>query len=435
MRRPALFVVIITLFALIPSTTVFAQEDPYEWDFSETVSFAPLSLTFSYPAGWTVDTPFDNILVLAENEADLPLINDNDPTTITTGHWFQVITAPLERIGLDASGTAEQVMQMVREGLALQPAETFESPQFFNHPAALSAHVDSANPNYFILSWIDGDQFGVILGQSPSSVNSLAWVYGWTEFLKALLANNGNGGAVSAVDAGADQPQQDDNLNIDTDGAIPLRVEASVVGDLTGDNPMMVYTFNASESTRMGFYADVTDGDMSLNLAVVAQDGETVLAAATGSASNGVVADVEETGTYYLVVQGTGGSSAHYRLMIDADPALPIDPFVVTTFPAIGESAKCSEVEPGGWLDANDYLNVCYALMLLEDDTSVAIQWWSPSGEIWGEEENILNADYNGALVLTGLVYDGQTAFETGWWQVHFLINGELAHIQWVYVQ
>ncbi|MBL8162252.1 MAG: hypothetical protein JNJ61_09730, partial [Anaerolineae bacterium] len=81
------------------------------------------------------------------------------------------------------------------------------------------------------------------------------------------------------------------------------------------------------------------------------------------------------------------------------------------------------------------YLNVCYALMLLEDNTTVAIQWWSPSGEIWGEEENVLNADYNGALVLTGLIYDGQTVFEAGWWQVHFLINGELAHIQWVYVQ
>ncbi|MBL8163363.1 MAG: hypothetical protein JNJ61_15355, partial [Anaerolineae bacterium] len=401
MRRTALFALIIALFVLIPSATLLAQSDPYEWNFSETVSFAPMSLNFSYPAGWTVDTPFDNILVLAENEADLALINDNDPTTTTAGHWFQIIGAPLELIGLDASATAAQVMQMAREGLALQPAETFESPQFFNHPAALSAHTDSINPNYFILSWVDSDQFGIIIGQAPASANSLAWVYGWTEFLKALLANNGTSGAVSAVNAGADQPQQDNSLDISNEDATPLRIEAPVVGDLSSDKPMMVYTFNASESTRMGFYANVIDGDMSLNLAVVAQDGETVLAAATGSANNGVVADVEETGTYFLVVQGTNGSSAHYRLMIDADPALPINPFVVTTFPAMGESSKCSEVEPGGWLDANDYLNVCYALMLLEDNTTVAIQWWSPSGEIWGEEENVLNADYNGALVLT----------------------------------
>lgn len=432
MLRTVLFMFIAALSALLPSAVLLAQSDPYEWAFSETVFFAPMSQNFRYPAGWTTDTPFENILVLAEYESDLPLINDNDPATITKGYWFQIIVAPLELIGLDTNSTAEQVMQMARAGLALQPAETFETAQFLGHPAALSAHVDSSAPNYFILSWLDGDQFGLIVGQGPASANTLAWVYGWTEFLKALQAN----AAAVAVDTVADQQQDSDSLNVSSEEALPLRIEAPVEGALSSDKPLMVYTFTAGESTRMGFYADVIAGDMSLNLAVLADDGQTVLAASTGSANNGVVADVEEAGTYFLAVQGTGGSSARYRLMIDADPALAINPFVVTSFPAIGESNKCSEVEPGGWLEAtDDYLNVCYALMLLEDETNVTIQWWSPSGEIWGKEENILNADYNGALILTGLVSDGQAAFESGWWQVHFLINGELAHIQWVYVQ
>jgi hypothetical protein len=68
---------------------------------------------------------------------------------------------------------------------------------------------------------------------------------------------------------------------------------------------------------------------------------------------------------------------------------------------------------------------------LITDPVKFVARWWSPSGEIIVEETATMDSSYNGELLLTGIEYPGEP-FEQGWWQVHFLLNGEIAHVQWV---
>jgi hypothetical protein len=218
-------------------------------------------------------------------------------------------------------------------------------------------------------------------------------------------------------------------------GIIPLRVEAATTGQLTADAPMVIYSFDALESLRMGIVYDVLEGDMNVTVVVLDQDQSTLLAGSSGPNSEGVIVNFPAEGTYYLGVTGEGGTSATFRLMIDADPALPTNTFVLTTYPVSGTATSCADNVPVASLTATEDLNVCFALELIEDPVDFKSQWWSPSGEVALEETGTLDSSFNSQLLLTGIVYDNSTPWESGWWQVHFLINGELAHIQWVYVQ
>ena len=220
-----------------------------------------------------------------------------------------------------------------------------------------------------------------------------------------------------------------------TPTATPLRVEEAVTGKVTTQTPSVLYSFNVIESTRMGFIMDKTAGDMNLALVVFAQDGTTILAGSTGTNNNGVIVTFPTTGQYTAAVVGEGGATANYRLMIDADPPLPINTFVYSAYVVRGTSALCSEVEPAGFLTGAEDLGVCFTLALIQDPVEVTAQWWSPSGQIVAEESGTYDSSLNFQPSLTGIVYNGSQNFESGWWQVHFLINGELSHIQWVFVQ
>ncbi len=220
----------------------------------------------------------------------------------------------------------------------------------------------------------------------------------------------------------------------DLSQAIPLRVEVAVTGELTSSAPTVLYSFEAFESLRMGFYADVTDGDMSLTLVVLDEDGQTLLAESNGVHNNGVVATLPKQGQYYLAVTGQDGSSAAYRLMIDADPALPLNASILWSYAASGSSAKCEENTPAAILRPDENLNVCFTLSLIDETISLTAEWWSPSGEIVSQESADFSSGYNFVPSLTGIIYDGETSFSEGWWQVHLLINGQLAHIQWLWV-
>jgi hypothetical protein len=211
---------------------------------------------------------------------------------------------------------------------------------------------------------------------------------------------------------------------------IPLRVEAAVTGQLTSATPIVVYSFNVAESLRMGFIYDV-QGDMDVTLVVLGSDQQTLLAGSSGPNDNGVIVTFPAAGTYYVGLKAESGTSASYRLMIDADPALPVNTFFTQSYLAAGTSNLCSENTPTNYFTPNADLNVCYSIALIEQPIDVVVQWWTPSGQILAEETQPLTPENNFAMVLTGLVYNG-TAFETGWWQVHFVINGELHHIQWV---
>lgn len=214
----------------------------------------------------------------------------------------------------------------------------------------------------------------------------------------------------------------------------PLRVEEAVTGQLTTAQPAAVYSFTVLESLRMAVAFDVTAGDMKLAVTVLDQDQKTVLAGSTGPNVSGVVVTFPKEGTYFLEVKGEGGSSANYRLMVQASPALPINEFIVYSYPETGKGRTCAENTPAARFTTTEDLNVCYALDLIAGPTEVKAQWWSPSGTMVVEETIKADTNYNAEPLLTGMVYQDQ-AWEAGWWHVHFLINGELAHIQWVAVQ
>lgn len=211
-----------------------------------------------------------------------------------------------------------------------------------------------------------------------------------------------------------------------------LRVEAAVTGTLSSNAPSALFTFNAVESLRMSVVFDVV-GDMQPTLTVYDQDEQSVLAQSSGTGNNGVVVNFPSTGQYYLELVATAGSSATYRLMIDADPSLPINPFVVQSYLVRGTSSLCSETVPTASFTPNEDLNVCFVMDLLEGPTDVKIEWWSPSGTLVTEETGTFDPSYNLSPVLSGIVF-ANTPFEAGWWQAHILINGELSHIQWVSV-
>lgn len=215
------------------------------------------------------------------------------------------------------------------------------------------------------------------------------------------------------------------------DTITPLRVEVAVTGTLTSAQPLAIYSFNAVESLRMAFMFDVLSGDMQPSLVVLGQDQVTTLAGATGPNINGLVVHFPATGTYYLGITAESGTSATYRLMINAAPVLPINPFFAQTFMAAGKSSKCTENTPTGWFTLDEDLNVCFSVSQIDTPVRVKAEWWTPSGNVLVEEETTLDSTQNGVLYLTGIINNGQP-WEEGWWQVHFLIDGELAHIQWV---
>lgn len=220
------------------------------------------------------------------------------------------------------------------------------------------------------------------------------------------------------------------------DDPTPLRVEEAVTGKITADDPIVVYRFTAWESLRMAVLFDVIEGDMEPTLVVLDQDQETVLAGAAGPNANGLIVEFPAQGEYYLgiSVEESEGSFASYRVMINASPPLPINPFVLQSFMVAGESTVCTENMPVGGFTTTEDLNVCFALHVIDTPVDFQAEWWSPAGELQNSEGGTLDSSFNGQLLLTGLVYPGEP-WEPGWWQVHFLIDGELAAIQWVPVQ
>lgn len=219
---------------------------------------------------------------------------------------------------------------------------------------------------------------------------------------------------------------------------IPLRVEEAITGTLTAANPIVAYSVFAAESLRMAVLFDVTAGDMEPTLVVLDQDKATLLASAVGPNINGLIVKFPAQGEYYvgISVADSPGTSINYRLMINTDPPLPINPFVAQTFMVAGASADCLDNTPVAGFTPDQDLNVCFSLSLIDPAAPVEFQaqWWTPSGEMANEEGGTLDNTFNSQLLLTGLVFSG-TPWEEGWWQVHFLINGELATIQWVPVR
>jgi hypothetical protein len=214
----------------------------------------------------------------------------------------------------------------------------------------------------------------------------------------------------------------------------PLRVEEAVTGTLTAAQSTVVYSVQALESLRMAVVFDVIEGDMRPTVVVLDQDQSTVLAGSTGPNANGVVVKFPGQGTYYVGVTADSGASATYRLMIDADPALPINPFVSQTYMVAGAGTTCEENTPAAGFSTTEDLNVCFSVELIEDSIEFKVEWWTPSGEMRLDEGGALDSSFNGRLLLTGLIA-GTDPWETGWWQVHFLIGGELTKIQWVPVR
>ena len=212
---------------------------------------------------------------------------------------------------------------------------------------------------------------------------------------------------------------------------VPLRVEAATTGQLTTANPSVVYSFSAFESTRMSFVFDV-QGDMQVTVSVLGTDATTVLATSSGSNNNGLVVRFPGQGTYFVSLQGTGGTSAAYRLMIDADPALPINAFVLQSYPARGSSSICEENAPTTFFTSTDDLNICFTLALIADPMELTVIWYAPDGQVVSTQPTTITPDDNYVNFRTSLGYDGQNPFGEGWWQVHFLLNGELAHIHWL---
>lgn len=215
------------------------------------------------------------------------------------------------------------------------------------------------------------------------------------------------------------------------DGITPLRVQVGVTGELSDSAPTALYSFEVIESQRMAVVFDVIAGDMQPTLVVMDTDQQTVIAGATGPNANGVIVAFPKKGTYYLGLSAESGTSATYRLMIEAAPSLPVNVFVSQSFMVAGESTVCTENSPVGQFTPTEDLNVCLSLDLIGDPVELKVEWWSPSGAIIAEESGTLDSSFNGYLLLSGVVYPGEP-FETGWWQVHYLLNGELAYIQWV---
>ena len=211
----------------------------------------------------------------------------------------------------------------------------------------------------------------------------------------------------------------------------PLRVEEAVVGQLTAETPTAVYSFSAVESLRMAVVFDVIEGDMQPTLVVMDQDQQTTLGGSVGANANGVIVTFPATGTYYLGLTASGGTSATYRLMIDADPALPVNAFVLQSYLVKGTATVCEENAPVGQFTPTEDINVCFVLFNVNEATDLKIEWWSPSGTIATEESGSVDASVNGRALLSGIVYPGQP-LEAGWRQAHILLNGELAYIQWV---
>jgi hypothetical protein len=212
---------------------------------------------------------------------------------------------------------------------------------------------------------------------------------------------------------------------------VPLRVEEAVTGQLTAEVPTAVYSFSAVESLRMAVVFDVIEGDMRPTLVVLDQDQKTTLAGSVGMSANGVIVTFPATGTYYLGLTASEGTSATYRLMISADPALPVDTFVLQSYLVKGTSTVCEENTPVGQFTPTEDINVCFVLFNVTEATDLKIEWWSPSGTIATEENGSVDASVNGRALLSGIVYPNQP-LEEGWWQAHILLNGELAYIQWV---
>ncbi|MBN1565581.1 MAG: hypothetical protein JXA10_17180 [Anaerolineae bacterium] len=232
--------------------------------------------------------------------------------------------------------------------------------------------------------------------------------------------------ALLVVSLGGASVRAQDNIQ-------PLRVEVAVTGKLTSIAPMAIYSFDAVESLRMAVIFDAIETDMELTLVVLDQDQATTLAGATGPNVNGLIVEFPAQGTYYLGVQGEGGTFAQYRLLIQAAPALPINPFVAQSFLVAGESSVCTENVIVGRFTPNGDLNVCFSMELIDQPIEFKAEWWSPSGKIVVVEDATLDSGDNGVLYLTGVYYK-DTPWETGWWQVHFVLDGELAKIQWVLV-
>lgn len=218
------------------------------------------------------------------------------------------------------------------------------------------------------------------------------------------------------------------------EGITPLRVEQAVTGELTSAAPVAVYSFNVFESQRMAVVFDVLAGDMQVTAVVLGEDQSTLLAGSTGPNAEGFIVQFPQQGTYYVGLQGEGGTSATYRLMIDADPSQPINEFVLMSYLAAGTSDQCSESTPATSFTTTEDLNVCFALDLISDSATLDVEWWNPSGEVVLENQIDVSANDVGTLFLTGITYQNQP-WATGWWHVHFLINSELVYIQWVPVR
>ncbi len=101
------------------------DENELIFELSETFTVSDLQFEFPYPAGWVFDT--SNGISLAQNEADLAVLIDDDDTTTPEGYTIELAGAPLEALGLE-DPTLDNVVEFLVQAQSISVDETVEVP-------------------------------------------------------------------------------------------------------------------------------------------------------------------------------------------------------------------------------------------------------------------------------------------------------------------
>jgi hypothetical protein len=314
MSRKLLLLVVTLLVALPTSFSVFAQDD-----LGETLELDDFGFTMSYPDGWTAtdyseDSPF---VVLAEDEDDLGAAGD---ASGVNGQLVIILPFPEDSV--------EDLGQEVEDRLGYW-SETFAG----SLRARDVDQLDISGGYDTSIGITDVDGAALILAEVLGGEGFAFYIFGMAPEDAAEDLEANFTAMLDTIEIGASSggDDDDDGGDADTGDAESIEYGDTVEGEISDDEPVILYTFEGSEGDVVTITMIDTSrsGELDPYIQLVNEDGDVLTdnddhddADLPDNFDSQITEfELEDDGTYIIVAsrfgQENGSSEGEYELTLD----------------------------------------------------------------------------------------------------------------------